>query len=221
MEMRPMTAAEGRQMFAAQQAMYAELIQQVYQAGVRSGTDQALSISSNPQLAAFPPSYPHSSTFQPSLPILPPLGLPASTPITPPATSLNPVNSQVLLSSPQQLPATSTPAPGRRMQPSYIAALSFSAPPVVSYVTTPIVPRPLPSSGRIIPKVPRGEHGWRTVISDWEEGDESRSLPVPLKDWPQEWYSCEAGRTLGTLYNNRRLIATEFIKQCVHPLQTR
>jgi hypothetical protein len=126
------------------------------------------------------------------------------------------------------LPAQVAPIPfagvsdstsSRRALPSFMAGLTLQvvdrSPPMVSYSPTPIAPRPLPETSRIIPTVPRGENGWQVVVSDWEMGDESRSLPVPLKDWPEEWYSGAAGKTLGTLYNNRRLIATEFIKQYV------
>jgi hypothetical protein len=38
-EMRPMTAAEGCQMFAAQKEMYTELIQQAYRAGLQSASN--------------------------------------------------------------------------------------------------------------------------------------------------------------------------------------
>jgi hypothetical protein len=212
--MRPMTTAEARQMFAAQQAMYTELIQKAYQAGLQSSSNLSISVSGNPQTTTFPPPHACHSSFQPSLPISPPLGPPAAAvqPIVLPSP-LNPVSPPVLNSVSQLQPTTSTSTTCRRQPPSYVAALSLSTPPVTNYSATPITPRPLPCSNRIIPKVPRGADGWRTVISDWEEGDESRSLPVPLKDWPQEWYSRESGRTLGTLYNNRRLIATEFIKQ--------
>jgi hypothetical protein len=73
--------------------------------------------------------------------------------------------------------------------------------------------RPAPVPSRIIPKVPDGEDGWKQVVRDWEYADPSRSLLVPLKDWPADWYSrsASASTTLGSLRNHRKIIATEFI----------
>jgi len=77
--------------------------------------------------------------------------------------------------------------------------------------------RPAPVPSRIIPKVPDGEEGWKQVIRDWEHADPSRSLTVPLKDWPPAWYSRSecASATLGSLRNQRKIIALEFIDTCV------
>jgi len=77
--------------------------------------------------------------------------------------------------------------------------------------------RPAPVPSRIIPKVPDGEEGWKQVVRDWEHADPSRSLTVPLKDWPPAWYSRSecASATLGSLRNQRKIIALEFIDTCV------
>jgi hypothetical protein len=77
--------------------------------------------------------------------------------------------------------------------------------------------RSAPVPSRIIPKVPDGEEGWKQVVRDWEHADPSRSLLVALKDWPAEWYSRSecASATLGSLRNQRKIIATEFIDRCV------
>jgi hypothetical protein len=74
--------------------------------------------------------------------------------------------------------------------------------------------RPVPAQGRVIPRV-YGADGWRQVLKDWEHPDNSRSLAVALKDWPEEWYSraTSSSKDYGSLYNQRRLIATEYIER--------
>jgi len=89
--------------------------------------------------------------------------------------------------------------------------------PLASFQQTPHKPttqnRAAPVPSHTIPKVPDGEDGWKQVVRDWEYADPSRSLLVPLKDWPVDWYlraAC-ASTTLGSLRNQRKIIATEFI----------
>ena len=67
---------------------------------------------------------------------------------------------------------------------------------------------------RIIPPVPRGPDGWKQVVRDWEYPDPHRALEFALKDWEPSWYSGSRAASLpsGSLYNQRRLIATEFIQ---------
>ena len=66
---------------------------------------------------------------------------------------------------------------------------------------------------RIIPQVPHGKEGWKQVIRDWEHADPSRSLEVALKKWDPSWYSGsqEASQPNGSLYNQCRIIAKEFM----------
>jgi hypothetical protein len=70
---------------------------------------------------------------------------------------------------------------------------------------------PVPS--RIIHKVPDGADGWKQIVRDSEYPDPSRSLTKPLRDWPVGWYSRShcASTTLGSLRNQRKIIASEFI----------
>jgi len=77
----------------------------------------------------------------------------------------------------------------------------------ITHSDSPSRPAPVPS--RVIPKV----NDWKQVVQDWEHADPSRSLSVALRDWPPEWYSRSesASATLGSLRNQRKTIALEFI----------
>lgn len=70
-----------------------------------------------------------------------------------------------------------------------------------------------PNPSRLIPAV-SGSDGWKQIVQDWEHPDPSRALEVALKDWDPSWYSGSraASRHTGSLYGQRRLIATEFIE---------
>ena len=70
-------------------------------------------------------------------------------------------------------------------------------------LTIPDVP---PRNG---PKMPRNE-GWKEVVRHWQEGAPELNLPIPLKDWPHD-YLHGPNRHLQSKYNQRRIIATEFI----------
>ena len=60
-------------------------------------------------------------------------------------------------------------------------------------------------------KMPRGE-AWKEVVRHWQEGAPELNLHVPLKDWPYE-YTRGQNRGLHSKYNQRRIIATEFLDQ--------
>ncbi|KAG9037930.1 hypothetical protein FS837_001350 [Tulasnella sp. UAMH 9824] len=67
-----------------------------------------------------------------------------------------------------------------------------------------------------IPNLPRrgAMPQWRRAVLDWSEGDPTRNLDVPLKDWPEEWYAKETKQDM--LYFMRKTIAEAFIR-CVVP----
>ena len=60
-------------------------------------------------------------------------------------------------------------------------------------------------------KMPRGE-AWKEVMRHWQEGMPELNLHVPLKDWPYE-YTRGQNHGLHLKYNQRRIIATEFLNQ--------
>lgn len=78
-------------------------------------------------------------------------------------------------------------------------------------------PRQAPTDpSRFVPRITaKGAHAWKQVIRDWEEGDPSRSLMVPLKDWDPSWYSGDrtVGQRAGSHYGQRKIIATEFLEK--------
>ncbi|KAJ7590499.1 hypothetical protein C8J56DRAFT_1046766 [Mycena floridula] len=71
------------------------------------------------------------------------------------------------------------------------------------------LPLPIPEHVRMmIPNIPKGPNGWHQVVKDWDQADPSRSLTLALKDWTED----EIRRSkLGSKYNQRRMVATEFI----------
>ncbi|KAJ7644798.1 hypothetical protein FB45DRAFT_976028 [Roridomyces roridus] len=69
----------------------------------------------------------------------------------------------------------------------------------------------LPIAGVSIPSIGRDNKSWRRAVDQWEIGDASNGLTVPLKDWPSGWYSgAEMRLTTGALYSQRKTIALEF-----------
>jgi hypothetical protein len=64
-----------------------------------------------------------------------------------------------------------------------------------------------------IPEVSRGakEEGWKQIIHNWKYALPPE-LKVPLKDWKEDWYK-DSGQH--TLYLQRKMIAEEFIDECV------
>jgi hypothetical protein len=79
----------------------------------------------------------------------------------------------------------------------------------------------LPNHGLVIPrlpvirsngtKAPKAE-SWKDIIQHWLVGHPERGLHTPLKDWPQSWYQ-GPNRKLAMMYQNRAVIALEFINQ--------
>ena len=133
----------------------------------------------------------------------------------PPCTVLTPSP----LSS-QLHPFTPLPTSGSAGSPVHInrrgvpvPSSTFGQPNTIPYPIVASVPREAPVPSRTIPRVPDGEGGWKMVVHDWENADSTRSLPVALKNWPPEWYSRSrtASKAVGSLYNQWKLIATEFI----------
>ena len=83
--------------------------------------------------------------------------------------------------------------------------------------------RALPTPGLVIPDVPvRGPSGnrrpksesWRDIIKHWTEGDPALGLHTPLRDWPSNWIRGN-NRVFATKYQQRSLIALEFLERCV------
>lgn len=84
----------------------------------------------------------------------------------------------------------------------------------------------LPTPGLVIPDIPtRSPNGsrrpksesWRDIIKHWTEGDPTVGLHTPLRDWPPDWTRGN-NRVFATKYQQRSLIAVEFIERSVWPL---
>lgn len=64
-----------------------------------------------------------------------------------------------------------------------------------------------------IPNIRPGPDGWKQVVRDWEHADPSRNHHYALRNWKPEWAK---EMKLASIYNKRKLIATEFIEEYVH-----
>ncbi|KAJ3856399.1 hypothetical protein EV368DRAFT_32460 [Lentinula lateritia] len=60
-----------------------------------------------------------------------------------------------------------------------------------------------------IPNIRPGPDGWKQVVRDWEHADPSRNHHYALRNWKPEWAK---EMKLASIYNKRKLIATEFIE---------
>ena len=166
-EQRPMTTAEGREMFAAQAETTRTFLHQLLM------TSQSVSTEPTPVSA------------HPSITMIPPR-----------VVAPNPISGH------------STPSSNHRG--AGLGNFMFISPPTPFQAAPAATTNPVMKPFALIPDVPRGATGWLTVVKDWEEADPSRSLTLPLKDWPEEW---RKRNELGSKYNQRRLIATEFIDE--------
>ncbi|KAL4069031.1 hypothetical protein J3A83DRAFT_3464725 [Scleroderma citrinum] len=99
---------------------------------------------------------------------------------------------------------------------------TFPQPPAVSpsLVTTESDTLTYSSPSPFIPDVPfthadgtitPRNKAWRDVIQHWEKGVPEKRLP-PLRDWPYE-YTHGPNRNLQSKYNQRRIIALEFLNR--------
>lgn len=87
--------------------------------------------------------------------------------------------------------------------------------PYTSSQTTAPPPLVPPKRHLIIPNIAKGVDAWKQVINDWEYSDPTRSLVTPLSEWTE---ADLRESKMGSKYNQRKLIATEFIEMYVHPL---
>ncbi|KAG5640357.1 hypothetical protein DXG03_009090 [Asterophora parasitica] len=69
-----------------------------------------------------------------------------------------------------------------------------------------------PIGEAIIPDIGGSEGAWKRAAIQWIEGDPSRGLHVPLKDWPLDWYTGEMRPFNGTKRSHRELIGKEYIR---------
>ncbi|KAJ7225060.1 hypothetical protein B0H12DRAFT_1205286 [Mycena haematopus] len=68
----------------------------------------------------------------------------------------------------------------------------------------------IPVPGAIIPNVGKDATAWKRAIDQWYNGDPSKGLTKPLKDWPDDWYKGAMRLKTGALYSNRKLLADEY-----------
>ncbi|KAF8831747.1 hypothetical protein HHX47_DHR1001247 [Lentinula edodes] len=61
-----------------------------------------------------------------------------------------------------------------------------------------------------IPNIRPGPDGWKQVVRDWDHADLSRNHHYALRNWKPEWAK---EMKLASIYNKRKLIATEFIEE--------
>ncbi|KAH7871951.1 uncharacterized protein C8R40DRAFT_1273810 [Lentinula edodes] len=61
-----------------------------------------------------------------------------------------------------------------------------------------------------IPNIRPGPDGWKQVVRDWDHADPSRNHHYALRNWKPEWAK---EMKLASIYNKRKLIATEFIEE--------
>ena len=98
--------------------------------------------------------------------------------------------------------------------PSTAAAMPISLP-------TPVIPPPTsdlpPVARHCIPALKQqgNEPKWKGVVRDWQLADPTRGLDTPLGQWPKEWYSDKSRMVHASKYNQRRLIALEYLEMCV------
>lgn len=71
--------------------------------------------------------------------------------------------------------------------------------------------RVAPMPGVLVPDIPKhGDDLFMVAVKQWEEGDPSQGLIIPLKDWPVEWYTKNMRLVTGTKRSNRKLVAEEY-----------
>jgi len=73
--------------------------------------------------------------------------------------------------------------------------------------------KPAPIPGVRIPNLARSGNGnlWRKAIQQWEEGDSAQGL-LPLRDWPEEWYTSKMRLVYGTKRRLRQVVAEEYTR---------
>jgi|SRR5882762_5848921 len=80
--------------------------------------------------------------------------------------------------------------------------------------------RKLPTQGLVIPNVPiqlpngsrsPKDESWRIIVDHWQQGDASRGLTTPLKDWPREWLQ-GPNKIFAQKHFDRRVIALEYLE---------
>nr|GAT43535.1 predicted protein [Mycena chlorophos] len=89
---------------------------------------------------------------------------------------------------------------------AYPPASSSPVLPQEPYFCIPVVPIRLPNGN----KSPRSE-SWRIIVQHCYEGDPSRGLPKPFKDWPAHWYQGPNHR-FAVQRGERLMIGTEFVE---------
>ncbi|KAG1893196.1 uncharacterized protein F5891DRAFT_1196726 [Suillus fuscotomentosus] len=80
--------------------------------------------------------------------------------------------------------------------------------------------RQLPEQGLVIPAVPAQradgsypprKESWRQIVRHWLEGDPTRGLHLPLRDWPADWIRGKNKALFASKYKQRAVIALEFL----------
>jgi hypothetical protein len=101
-----------------------------------------------------------------------------------------------------------------------------TATPALISPPTPLIPlstsHQAPVMRRCIPELSRrsNEPIWKAVVRDWLLADPARGLDTPLGQWPKEWYTKKSRPEHASKYNQRRLIALEYLETCVPQVPT-
>ncbi|KAF9026800.1 hypothetical protein BDP27DRAFT_1376154 [Rhodocollybia butyracea] len=104
-----------------------------------------------------------------------------------------------------KMPRTGTESEGNTLQPFQVLSADHAEP------KKSVRERNAPIPGVIVPDIPKhGEDLFMAVVRQWEEGDPSQGLTMPLKDWPVEWYTGTMRLVTGTKRSNRKLVADEY-----------
>ncbi|KAJ7592422.1 hypothetical protein C8J56DRAFT_1044894 [Mycena floridula] len=110
-------------------------------------------------------------------------------------------------------PESTFQAFGHHMMTGLIPWMWFSHFPTIPSVipmTVVTFQAPVPKSRWAIPNITKGLNGWKQIVKDWEFADPACSLNIALRDWTEE--EIQASK-LGSKYNHRQMIATEFIDE--------
>lgn len=141
----------------------------------------------------------------------------------------------------ERISTSSIPTPNQRVVPSHCCQriTSHSHSPASSFANQPAIPRPpffplqSPNEARIgtsydasvtplprlqpaliIPDIKRGPEAWWQMVKQWNEGEPENGLHIPLRDWPELWFTGSNKLLFSSKRNQRKVIAQEFIR-CV------
>ncbi|KAF9071276.1 hypothetical protein BDP27DRAFT_1382450 [Rhodocollybia butyracea] len=125
---------------------------------------------------------------------------------------------ELTLAHMRQMTFPGTESQGNALQPFSCQSTASPDPPMEGISTQDHRPqkslkaeRSAPIPGVMVPDIPKhGEDLFMAVVKQWEEGDPSQGLTMPLKDWPVEWYTGSMRLVTGTKRSNRKLVADEY-----------